>query len=92
MRASGASKAGTVVSSARSTSPFDAMDLLIATAAVLDASPLVTRNTRHFQKGAVRDLFPFRCRSPDTPCSECNRAAGRTRLSAEGPEGVGREE
>lgn len=29
---------------------IDAMDLLIATAAVLDASPLVTRNAKHFSK------------------------------------------
>jgi predicted nucleic acid-binding protein len=28
----------------------DTMDLLIATAAVLDGAPLVTRNTRHFSK------------------------------------------
>jgi predicted nucleic acid-binding protein len=27
---------------------IDAMDLLIATAAVVDGSPLVTRNARHF--------------------------------------------
>jgi tRNA(fMet)-specific endonuclease VapC len=29
---------------------IDTMDLLIATAAVLDGSPLVTRNSRHFSK------------------------------------------
>ena len=29
---------------------IDAMDLLIATAAVLDGAPLVTRNARHFSK------------------------------------------
>jgi predicted nucleic acid-binding protein len=29
---------------------IDTMDLLIATAAVLDEAPLVTRNTRHFSK------------------------------------------
>ena len=29
---------------------IDAMDLLIATAAVIDDAPLVTRNTRHFSK------------------------------------------
>jgi predicted nucleic acid-binding protein len=35
---------------------IDAMDLLIATAAVLDRSPRVTRNARHFSKvpGLVR--------------------------------------
>ncbi len=29
---------------------IDTMDLLIATAAVLDRAPLVTRNGRHFSK------------------------------------------
>lgn len=31
---------------------IDTMDLLIATAAVLDAAPLVTRNARHFSRVA----------------------------------------
>ena len=29
---------------------IDTMDLLIATAAVIDGAPLATRNTRHFSK------------------------------------------
>jgi tRNA(fMet)-specific endonuclease VapC len=34
----------------RSGASIDTMDLLIATAAVVDAAPLVTRNRRHFAK------------------------------------------
>jgi len=42
---------GRLLAGLRGTSTtIDSMDLLIATAAVLDASPLVTRNTRHFSK------------------------------------------
>lgn len=38
---------------------IDTMDLLIATAAVLDRAPLVTRNTRHFSRvpGVVVDPY-----------------------------------
>jgi predicted nucleic acid-binding protein len=38
---------------------IDTMDLLIATAAVLDGAPLVTRNARHFSRVAVLSVVEY---------------------------------
>lgn len=43
----------------RSGASVDAMDLLIATAAVIDDAPLVTRNARHFAKVPGLELLTY---------------------------------